>query len=133
VYMKSGVVLRGAKQQGFPPFLPATDASATTIVFGNGGLLFFRGGDKTTNWTPGAQLGIPITSGYTQGSASLTLSSVAGLSTGDYICAYQNKDAAAIDDKGYTGLGEDPGPDPHARAQCTTHSNHAGNLITMDP
>ncbi len=133
VYMKSGVALRGAKQQGFPPFLPADDASATTIVFGSGGLIFFRGGDKTTNWTPGPQLGIPITSGYTQGSTSLTLSSASALAIGDYICVYQNKDTAAIDDKGYTWLGEDSGPDPHVWAQYTKVTNKSGNVITIDP
>ena len=133
VYMKSGVVLRGAKQQGFPPFLPATDASATTIVFGSGGLLFFRGGDKTTNWFPGAQQGISITAGYTQGSTSLTLSSSSGLAVGNYVAVYQNKDTAAIDDKGFTWLGEDSGPDPHVWAQYTKITNIAGNVITIDP
>jgi hypothetical protein len=131
--MKSGVVLRGAKKQGLPPYLPAADASATTLIFGNGGLIFFRGGDKQHNWTPGPQSGYSITSGYTQGSTSLTLSNASALSIGDYICVYQNKDTAAIDDKGETYLGEDSGPDPRVWAQYTKVTNKSGNVITIDP
>src|SRR5207247_11164236 len=76
INMKSNVVLRGAKPQGFPPYLPTADATATTLVLDSDSyLIFFRGGDKNSNWTPGAQSGYSITSGYTQGSTNLTLSS----------------------------------------------------------
>src|SRR4029077_15438609 len=131
INMRDGIVLRGA-HQSVAPFMPSADPTATTLMM-NGTKIFFRGGDRTTNWSPGIQSGIPITSGYTQGSANLTLSSGVGLSTGDYICVYQNKDTAAIDDKGYTWLGEDSGPDPHVWAQYTKITNIAGNVITIDP
>jgi hypothetical protein len=131
INMRDGIILRGAHPFA-APFMPSADPTATTLMM-NGTKIFFRGGDRTTNWFPGIQLGIPITSGYTQGSANLTLSSVVGLSTGNYICVYQNKDTAAIDDKGYTWLGEDSGPDPHVWAQYTKITNIAGNVITIDP
>ena len=99
----------------------------------NGTKIFFRGGDRITNWFPGIQAGIAITSGYTQGSASLTLPSSAGLAVGDYVSVYQNKDTSAIDDKGYSWLGEDSGPDPHVWAQYTKITGIAGNVITIDP
>ena len=132
IIMKSGVALRGA-QACLPPWLPAANGNATTLLMSNGTKIFFNGGYRENSWMPRPQSGRSITSGYTQGSTSLTLSSVVGLSTGDYICVYQNKDAAAIDDKGYTWLGEDSGPDPHVWAQYTKITNIAGNVITIDP
>lgn len=131
--MKSNVVLRGAKAQGFPPYLPTTDATATTLVLKGGCLIFFRGGDKSSNWTPGAQSGYAITAGYTQGSTSLTCTSPSGVSTGDYICVYQDKDSTWIDDKGDTWLGEDSGTDPHVWAQYTKVTNKSGSVLTIDP
>jgi hypothetical protein len=132
IIMKSGVVLRGA-QACLPPWLPAANGNATTLLMSNGTKIFFNGGYRENSWMPRRQSGRSIMSGYTQGSASLTLASVVGLSAGDYICVYQNKDTAAIDDKGYTWLGEDSGPDPHVWAQYTKITNIAGNVITIDP
>ena len=131
IRMKSNVVLRGAKQSG-PPYLPAVDNTATTLIL-DGCEIFFRGGDKTTNWWPGPQSGLSITAGYTQGSTSLTLANNGTLAVGDYVCVYQNKDTVAIDDKGLDYLGEDSGPDPHVWAQYTKITGIAGNVITIEP
>ncbi len=88
IIMKSGVVLRGA-QACLPPWLPAANGNATTLLMSNGTKIFFNGGYRENSWMPRPQSGIPITSGYAQGSANLTLSSVVGLSAGNYICVFQ--------------------------------------------
>ncbi len=131
INMKNGVVLRGVKPH-VAPFLPAADASQTTLIM-NGTKVYFAGGDKSSSWTPGIQSGTSITAGYTQGSTSLTLSSATSYAIGDYIAVYQNKDTAWIDDKGYSWLGEDSGPDPHVWAQYTRITGKSGDVLTIDP
>src|SRR5439155_15106866 len=103
ITMKSNVALRGAKA-AVSPWLPAADGTATTLNMA-GGQISFSGGSKS-NWSPGANSGTAITSGYTQGSASITVSDASNYAVNDYVSVYQNRDSAIIDDKGYTWLGE---------------------------
>ena len=131
INMKTGVILRGA-QPATLPWMPAANVNATTLMM-NGNKVFFRGGSRDTNWTPGIQQGYAITSGYTKGSTSLTLSDASALATNDYISVYQNKDTSQIEDKGNNYLGEDSGSDPHVWAQYTKITNVSGNVITIDP
>ena len=56
----------------------------------------------------------------------------ANYSVGDVISIYQNKDAAIIDDKGRTYLGEDYGSgDPHVLQQYSKVTAKNANTIEM--
>jgi len=131
-YNKTNVTLRGSGTLS-APWLPNINPAATQLIMTNGSGIYFCGGRKDSSWYPGIQLGIGVTSGYTQGSTSLTLSNVTGLAAGNLICVYANKDANDVDDRGDTWLGEDSGPDPHVWAQYTIITNISGNTITVDP
>ena len=56
IIMKSGVVLRGA-QACLPPWLPAANGNATTLLMLNGTKIFFNGGSRENSWTPRAAVG----------------------------------------------------------------------------
>ena len=92
INMKSNVVLKGAKA-AVSPWLPTADATATTLDM-NGSYVYLNGGSQSSTWSPGAGSGTSITSGYTQGSTSLTLSSASSYNIGDYISVYQNSDSS---------------------------------------
>jgi hypothetical protein len=101
-----------------------------------GSSIIFDGGGKDTNWSPGANSGTAIVSGYTQGSKSITLGSATGYSASDYISIYQSKDSAVIDDKGLKYLGEDCGSsctDPHVMQQYSKITAVSGNTLSIDP
>src|SRR5256712_13746409 len=83
--MKSNIALRGAQATASGPFLPNADASMTTLNMTGGSRIMFPGGSKSGNWNPGPMQGTPITAGYTQGSASLTLSDASIYNVGDWI------------------------------------------------
>ena len=131
INLKSRVALRGAGSG--PPYLPSTSSGTTTINM-SGGHIVFDGGQKAANWTPSAPNGTPITSGYTRGSSSIIVGDAANYSVGDVISIYQNKDAAIIDDKGRTYLGEDYGSgDPHVLQQYSKVTAKNANTLTIDP
>src|SRR2546426_4850845 len=72
--MKSNIALRGAKATASGPFLPNADASMTTLNLTAGSRVVFPEiGSDASHWNPGVQSGISITSGYSQGSTSLTV------------------------------------------------------------
>ncbi len=129
INMKSGVALRGAKTSA-PPFLPTADSSATTFNVGSNYVSFY-GGSKSANWSPGAGLGTKITSGYTQGSRSLTLSSVSGYNVNDYISIFQDDDPSIISTYQCNYCGEDNG-NYHTKQQYAKITNISGNTITID-
>ena len=132
ITMKSNVILRGAKASGWP-FLPTDDATATTLNM-NGGRIDFNGGSKDNNWYPARPNGTAISSGYTQASTSITVSSSSGYATNDFISIYQDEDSAIIDDKNCTWLGEDYGSgDPHVMQQYSQITAINGNVLTIDP
>lgn len=137
INMKNGVVLRGAKAVGEygTSWLPSAAASATTLNM-NGGSVVFDGGSKDTSWTPAAPNGYTITAGYTKGSTSITVSS-GSFSIGDYICIYQDKDTAWVNDFNAGSvahwLGEDYSTgDTHCFAQYRKISGVSGSVLTLD-
>ncbi|WP_455378538.1 hypothetical protein, partial [Petrachloros mirabilis] len=95
--MKSNMVLRGcATLPAGGPYLPAANASVTTLVMGTD-LISFPGGSKAANWTPGANNGYAITSGYAKDSTQITASGASGnITTGDWIAIYQNEDTSLM-------------------------------------
>jgi hypothetical protein len=129
INMKSGVALRGAKTSA-PPFLPTADVSATTFNMGSN-YIYFYGGSKGTNWSPGAGLGTNITSGYTKGSTSLALSSVSGYSVNDFISIFQDDDPSIISTYQCSYCGEDNG-NYHTKQQYAKITGIVGNTITID-
>jgi len=133
--MRTGVVLRGAKAAA-APWLPAANASMTTLNMSNGSRILFSGGTKGTSWYPEAPNGIAITSGYTQGSNAITVADASALSVNDHVSIYQNRDPAVIDDKGLKYLGEDCGSscdDPHVLQQYSQITAKDGNTLTIEP
>jgi hypothetical protein len=86
--MKSNVVLRGAKPSS-SPYLPNADAAATTFKLGANGAVNFGSSTSTNRGS-----NISITSGYTKGSTSLTLSSASGLTTGTWLFVSEDPDPA---------------------------------------
>jgi hypothetical protein len=132
--MKASIALRGARPV-VSPWLPQANSAMTTLNMTNASTIDFDGGGKETNWNPGANSGIAITSGYTQGSTSITVSDASIFSVDDYISIYQNKDPAVIDDKGLDYLGEDCNgcSDPHVLQQYSRITAKSGNTLTIDP
>jgi hypothetical protein len=137
INMKSNVVLRGAKPAA-SPWMPTADSSATQLNLSSGSKIEFVGGSKAANWTPGATSGYAITSGYTQGSTALTLSSgdaanFTGAGT-EYISVYQNTDSALISYNGATWLGEDCDcAESHAWQQYARVVSKNGTILTIEP
>jgi len=87
--MRNNVVLRGA---GFNNhFLPAPDPTATTLKLGTNGNIVLGGGPDS-GVPKGSEL--PLSSGYTKGSQSITTSLPPGLSANNWIVIYENPDSA---------------------------------------
>src|SRR3989441_5165502 len=131
--MKSNIALRGVKATGSGPFLPNADASMTTLNMTAGSRVVFPEiGSDASHWNPGVQSGISITSGYSQGSTSLTVANATPFSQGDWISVYQNTDS---NDVTYTDswLGEGTGPDSHVFQQYTQVTAKSGNVLTISP
>jgi hypothetical protein len=109
VRLKSNVVLRGAKASAGPPFLPAADASATTIVLGaNGQLTTQDFSNDGGGLEPGTTYG-KKTAGYALGGApkkgdtSVTFTSGA-LTAGQWISIFADDDPTLVNATGEDGL-----------------------------
>ena len=118
INMKSNVALRGA------------GSTSTTLNFANGATLVFSGGaSKGSNWSPGAGSGTTITSGYSQGSQSLTLSSASGYNVGDWISIFQDNDSSIMTAGDCSYCGEDDGNGDHLKQQYAQITSKNGNTI----
>ncbi len=107
VRLLSNTCLRGAKAEGGPPFLPATDAGATTIIPGTSYQLTTQN-FGSGNITPSPSFGtLPTTctlSGTPQkGDTSLTLSGSCTISIGEYIYVFGNDDPTLVSATGTDG------------------------------
>jgi hypothetical protein len=110
VRLKSNVVLRGAKAEGAPPFMPVADASATTIVLGaNGAPLttqaFSSGGGSLTPATNYAQKspGYTIGNAPQKGDTTFTIGS-GSLTAGQWISVFADDDPTLVSATGTDGL-----------------------------
>jgi hypothetical protein len=86
INMKSNVALRGAKAGG-PPWLPAADATATTLRLGTSGAIAFSKGNSSLRGSSNA-----IQSGYTKGSTRLVLTSA--VAVGTWLFVSEDNDAS---------------------------------------
>lgn len=141
VKLKSNVALRGAKAEGQQPFLPATDAAATTLKLGASGSLnsqAFTSGD----WVPGNSFAaLPstfctLTGQPLKGDTTITASSLSGLcalSVGKWIEVYGNDDPTLITVTGENGhcdwCGNNNGY--NVMQQIVQVTAIAGNVLTI--
>lgn len=132
INLKSNIVLRGAGASY--PWLPSASTNSTTLVFSSG-VMRFAGGNKNTNWSPGAASGTNITAGYATGSKNLTLSSSSGYSVGDYIAIFEDDNPAYVNHTGTDGAcswcGED-NSNYHTNQQYAKILAKNGNDISID-
>jgi Pectate lyase superfamily protein len=124
ISLKSNVALRGAKASG-PPYLPSADSSATTFKLGGSGSINMGSGSTGSNSA--------ISSGYTKGSTSITMSS-SGFATGDWIIVSENPDSAVPvtktgDDGDCNWCGENDGV--HLMAQIMQVTGVSGSTLTL--
>lgn len=110
IRLKSNVVLRGAKAEGGPPFMPAVDAAATTIVIGNANAApltttdFSSGGGSLTPPTTYATKspGYKIGNAPKKGDTSFTIGS-GSLVAGDWISIFADDDPTLVNANGTDG------------------------------
>lgn len=113
VRLKSNVVVRGAKAENSPTYLPATDAGATRLKLGLSGWLTTQNFSSSSgNLTPASPFGVLpssfcfMTGSPVKGDTSFTSSSLAGgcaLSVGSWIEIYGNDDPSLITVTGGNG------------------------------
>jgi hypothetical protein len=128
ISLKSNTALRGA-QSAVSPWLPNVNSSETTFKMGTGGSISIG---ATSSSDRGSQ--IPMSSGYTKGSTSLTLSSVSGVSVGTWLILSENADSAIpVSATGQDGAcswcGQDDGV--HLMSQFTQVTAVSGNTVTI--
>ncbi len=113
VRVKSQTCLTGAKAEGGPPFLPATDATATRLKLGTSGWLTSQNFSSSSgNLTPASPFGVLpssfcfITGSPQKGDTSFTSASLSGgcaLSVGSWVEIYGNDDPSLITVTGANG------------------------------
>ena len=87
----------------------------------------FVGGSKSDMSAP-----IAITSGYTKDSTALTLVSVSGLATNDWISIYENNPSGLVDASKCDWCGDDSDTGQHVIQQFAKITAIAGNVITIN-
>jgi hypothetical protein len=130
INMKSNVILRGAGVGH--PWMPNAPGAGHTQLNLNTARVSFNGGNKTSNWTPGAGAQNNITLGYAKEATNLTLASIVGYTVGQVVAIFEQNDPAHVT-PGETFACEDNG----AGARCLTQYSEItainGNVITIDP
>jgi hypothetical protein len=109
IVLKSGVALRGAKATAGAPFLPAADATATTILLGANGQLttqnFSSGGgslDPATTYATKSP-GYTLSGAPKKGDTSVTFTSGA-LTAGQWVSIFADDDPTLVTATGEDGL-----------------------------
>jgi hypothetical protein len=117
ISVNKGIVLRGA------------GSGSTVINLGGTGKFTMTGSSGTSfNQT--------ISSGYTKGSTSLTLTSTSGLSVGDYVAVTETKDPTGtlqgwpVDDKGCSWCGNNNGD--YLMTQIVKVTAISSNIVTIE-
>jgi hypothetical protein len=129
VALKSNVVLRGAKAEGGPPFMPAADAAATTILLGSNAQITTQNfSASNVNLTPPTTYG-QKSPGYTIGNApqkgdtTFTIGS-GSLQAGDWVSLFADNDPTLVDSTGTDGAcpwcGENTGYDVQVQIDQVT-------------
>ena len=127
INMKSNVVLRGAKPAG-APYLPATDTSATTLVFGAKGQIYFVGNYSAPSTD------ISVSGAANKGSTTLTLAAGHGLVQNDWIVISEsdNLNTALVAQGGCTWCGWRGSSTPyHLMVQIAQVTAVSGNVIAL--
>lgn len=139
VRLKSSICLRGAKAEGGPPFLPATDSGATTLKLGTSALL------TTQNFSPSSgsldpavtfatsSPGYTITNAPVKGDTTFT-KGTGTLSVGQWISLQWDNDPSLVSSTGEDGLcqwcGENTGF--RVQQQIVQVTGVSGSTITIN-
>lgn len=106
VRLKSNTCLRGAKAEGGPPFMPASDSSATQIILGSGAQLTTQNFSYTSISGYNGYSVFPSPSSLSgspqKGATSLTIGS-GSVSVGTWMKVFGNDDPTLISDVGTDG------------------------------
>jgi hypothetical protein len=138
VALKSNVVLRGAKAEGGPPFMPAADAAATTIQLGSNENITTQSFSASgANLTPATSYG-QKSPGYTIGNApqkgdtTFTIGS-GSLQAGDWVSLFADNDPTLVNSTGTDGAcpwcGENTGYD--VQVQIDQVTSVSGTTATL--
>ncbi|HVO63565.1 MAG TPA: glycosyl hydrolase family 28-related protein [Terriglobales bacterium] len=112
VRLKSNVVLRGAKVQGSPPFLPTTDAASTTFNLGASGWLTTQNFSTNGGLTPSVSYGCSPSSSCvpyhlsgtpTKGNTTVTISS-GSVSANQWVAITSDDDPTLVSSTGEDGF-----------------------------
>lgn len=145
IQLKSNVVLRGAKAEGGPPFLPSVDSSATTLVLGSAGCIMTDGstcGNSTHSMIsptlPAYNNNGVIQSTYTISGApqkgDTTVTDTSGqMAAGKYIAIFGNDNPSLINPTGEDGLCAWCGTNTssYVMQQIVGISSMAGSVATL--
>jgi len=108
VRLRSNVVLRGAKAEGGPPFMPTADASATTLQYGSNAQLTtqnfsFDGGSLAPATSYGGDnAGYTIANAPKKGDTTFTIGS-GTLIAGQWISVFADNDPSLVNSTGTDG------------------------------
>jgi hypothetical protein len=129
VALKSNVVLRGAKAEGGPPFMPAADAAATTIRLGSNESITTQDFSASSgSLTPATNYGVR-SPGYTianapkKGDTTFTIGS-GSLKAGQWVSLFADNDPTLVSSTGTDGAcpwcGENTGYDVQVQIDQVT-------------
>jgi hypothetical protein len=138
VALKSNVVLRGAKAEGGPPFMPAADAAATTIRLGSNESITTQDFSASSgSLTPATNYGVK-SPGYTianapkKGDTTFTIGS-GSLKAGQWVSLFADNDPTLVSSTGTDGAcpwcGENTGYD--AQVQIDQVTSVSGATATL--
>jgi hypothetical protein len=108
VALKSNVVLRGAKAEGGPPFMPAADPGSTTLLLGSNAAMTTQNfSASTVNLTPATTYGqkspgYKIANAPKKGDTTFTIGS-GTLQAGDWVSLFADNDPTLVNSNGTDG------------------------------